>query len=269
MLAEYEINQYNLCEYAKYGELDKLIYICGYLGENGKNTEYNLDIAGYHPNCDWDHSDNYAIRYACRYGHILVVKYLMDKWSHLIDITADNNYAIQWTCENGRFEVVVYLMKNWSHLIDITADDNNAICCACYNNHIEVVVYLMDNWSHLIDIAAHDNFAIRYACINGHIDVVKYLIAVSIKKILDHGIKTYYINDIINLLVENESINEYYLLTDELKERKIKYDKNKKIEKQIENKRNLCAQIECHPGLISGKMGKNCEEGLNEVKLLQ
>ena len=266
MLAEYEINQYNLCEFAEMGKLDKLIYICGYLDKNGKNAEYNLDIAGSYPNCDLD---NYPIRIACFYGKIDIIVYLMKNWSHLIDITAGNNRAIRFACENGHIKVVVYLMDNWSHLIDISAIDNYAIRFACSYGHIEIVKYLMDNWSYLIDITARDNSAIQYAYMYGYINIVKYLIAVSIKKILDHSIKTDYINNIINLLVENESIYEYYLLTNELKERKIIFDCCEKIEKLIENKRNLCAQIECHPGLIGGQMGKNCEDGLNEVKLLQ
>ena len=201
LLAECKINQKNLCEFAKNGELEKLIYICGYLGENGKNTEYDLDIAGSHPNCI---VDNYAIRHACANGHLLMVKYLMENWSHLIDISAD------------------------------------------------------------------DNFAIRCACYDGNIDLLVYLIAVCLREILDCGLDTYDINDIINLLVENECINEYYLLTNELKKRKNLFNCNEKIEEQIEKKRNLCAEIECHPGLIGGQMGKNCEEGFEKVvKLLE
>ena len=267
MLAECDINQYNLCEFAVNGELGKLKIICEYLDENGKNTEYNLDIAGTYPG--WPYNNNYPIRWACLYGKIDIVKYLMDKWSHLIDITNDDNYAIRYACRNGHINLVVYLMEKWSNLIDISANNNNAICWACINNNIDIVKYLMENWSHLIDITARDNSAIHYALMNDYINIVKYLIAVSIKKILDHGIQPYDINKIIILLVDNDCIYEYYLLINELKKRKFKFNSCEVIEEQIENKRNLCAQIECHPGLIGGNMGKNCEEGLNEVKLLQ
>ena len=204
MLAESDITQENICKFAKKGKLGKLKIICEYLDVNGKNAEYNLDIAGYRPNYFWDYSDNYVIRYAC---------------------------------SNGRIDIVKYLMENWSHLIDITAIDN---------------------------------YAINFAYIYNYINIINYLIAVSIKKILDNGIHTDDINNIINLLVYNDCIYEYYLLTDELKKRKIIFDCCEKIEKLIEKKRNLCAQIECHPGLIGGQIGINCEEGFEKVvKLLE
>ena len=124
ILAEYDINQENLCIFAKYGELDKLKFICELLDENGKNEKYHLDIAGSPPN--W-YLDNYLIFIACFYGKIDIIVYLLENWSHLIDITAGNNFVIRSVCENGHIEVVVYLMENWSHLIDITANNNNAI----------------------------------------------------------------------------------------------------------------------------------------------
>ena len=303
MLADYEINQTNLCKFAENGELDKLKIICSYLDENGKNAKYNLDIAGYRPNCIWDYSDNYAIRYACRNGKIDIVKYLMENWSHLIDITAEDNYAIRNACANGHINLIVYLMENWSHLIDISAVKNYAIRWACFRGHlllvkylmenwshliditdrynyaircvckcgkIEVIVYLMENWSHLIDITAENNDAIRSACEKDKIDVVKYLIAVCLREILDCGLDTYDINEIINLLVYNDCIYEYYLLTDESNKKKIKYDKNEEIEKQIENKNTVCEQIKYHPRLINGQMGIKCKEGFEKVvKLLE
>ena len=165
MLVGVDINQGNLCNFAENGELEELKTICGYLDENGKNAKYNLDIAGHHPN------------------------YFSD------------NYAIRWACDNGKIDVVKYLMENWSHLIDIAAKNNYAIRYACYNGHILVVKYLMENWSHLIDITARANWAIRFAHMDGNINIVNYLIAVSIKKILDHGIETDDLNNIIKLLV--------------------------------------------------------------------
>ena len=398
ILAESEINQTDLCLFALNGELDKLKFICELLDENGKNEIYNLDIAGYYPYNRWDDSKNYPIRLACAHGHIKIVKYLMENYSHLVDITSWNNYAILSACEFGYIEIVKYLMENWSHLVDITANNNEAIICACENGHLLVVEYLMKNWSHLVDITANNNEAIRLSCYNGHIlvvkylmvnwshlvditannneaiihackngnievvkylienwshliditaknneairlacknhkiDVVKYLMDVCIEKILDNGLDNDEYLRINNLLLKNDGIYEYNLLANKLNERKIKlkiYEKiegrieifkyliavcikkklerkfsisltkiinslikndaiyeykilknglneekidneiNKKIEKLIENKRNLCAQIECHPKLIGGQMGIKCEEGLNEVKLLQ
>ena len=308
MLVEGEINQANLCKFARNGKLDKLKYICSFLDKNGKNAEFDLDIAGCDPCTFWDNTYNYAICWACYNGHILVVKYLMENWLqlidisaennwaisfacinghievvkylmknwlHLIDISVNNNFAILWACSKGHIKVVKYLMKNWSHLVDITADDNYAICCACSYGHIEVVKYLMKNWSHLVDITARNNCAIRYAHINRRDEVVKYLIVKCIKKILNKGLNVIFLYKIISLLVDNDYIYEYKILTDELKNRKNQYDgyfykikQIEKLEEQIEKKNHLCSQIECHPKLIGGQMGKDCEEGFEYVKKL-
>jgi len=58
--------------------------------------------------------DNYAVRWASEYGHLDVVKYLVE---HGADITADNNYAVRWASLNGHLEVVKYLVE---HGADIT-----------------------------------------------------------------------------------------------------------------------------------------------------
>ena len=242
MLVEGEINQANLCKFARNGKLDKLKYICSFLDKNGKNAEFDLDIAGCDPCTFWDNTYNYAICWACYNGHILVVKYLMENWLQLIDISAENNWAISFACINGHIEVVKYLMKNWSHLVDITA---------------------------------RNNCAIRYAHINRRDEVVKYLIVKCIKKILNKGLNVIFLYKIISLLVDNDYIYEYKILTDELKNRKNQYDgyfykikQIEKLEEQIEKKNHLCSQIECHPKLIGGQMGKDCEEGFEYVKKL-
>ena len=107
MLAEYEINRYDLYEFAINGELDKIIYICGYLDKNGKNAKYNIDIAGSFFNLDLD---KYLIYFAYINGNIKIVKYFMKNWSHLIDITARDNFAIHFACLNGNILVIKYLI---------------------------------------------------------------------------------------------------------------------------------------------------------------
>ena len=232
MLTESDINQINLCEFARNGDLDKFKYLSSFLDENGKNAEYNLDITG-----DY-------IGFSC------------------------DNYEIICACDNGHIEFVDYLMKNWLHLINIAADNSNVFSWACMNGYIYLVVYLMENWSHLIDITTYDNFAICFACVCNYIDIVAYLISVRVKKILNCGLDVYFINLIIDLLVKNDATYEYKVLTDELNKRKIKFDCCEKLEEQIEKKHQLCAEIECHPKLIGGQMGKNCKEGFEEVKKL-
>ena len=322
----FEINQSNLCEFAANGDLDNLKIICGYLDKNGKNEEFNLDIAGIHHTHEWDRHNNYAIRWvcknghlpivrylivnypqiditaydncairwACQYGHIDLVKYLLENYPE-VDITAYNNDAIIWACLNGHIDLVKYLLENYPE-VDITAEDNFAICGACEEGHIDIIVYLLENYpevdittdnnyairwvckiGHLpivvyllenypeVDITAGNNWAIGGVCENGHIEIVKYLVMTCLKKILDKELEMYYINKIVDLLVENDEKIEYIMLMQELKKRNIKIDVNekiKKMEEQIEKERNLFIQLEHHPQLPNGWMGIKCKEGL-------
>ena len=62
--------------------------------------------------CNRAAQDNYAIRYAAEYGHLDVVKYLMEgvDEKYGIDPASENNWTIQCAASNGHLDVVKYLM---------------------------------------------------------------------------------------------------------------------------------------------------------------
>ena len=265
------INQKNLCEFAENGELDNLKYICSFLDENGKNEEYNLDIAGNNPAYIWDNYSNYTICRACANGHLPIVVYLMENWSHVVDITTRDNYAIRNACSNGHLPILVYLMENWQYLVDITAQENYAIRFACFNGHLPIVVYLIE-CNYPVDITMCKNFAIFFAYYREHIEIVKYLISSRLKIILDKGLELDFISWLIKLLEGENEIIELIMFINELKKRNIQISissyQTKKIEKAIKYKNAVCIQLEHHPRLPYGQKGIKYEDGLNEVKKL-
>src|SRR5260221_12176679 len=54
--------------------------------------------------------NNQVIKNACFYGHLEIVKLLLQ--DSRVDPSANNNYAIRWTSENGHLKIVKLLLKH-------------------------------------------------------------------------------------------------------------------------------------------------------------
>jgi len=113
--------------------------------------------------------DNFAIRFASRYGHTEVVKVL----NACVDPSAENNSAICLASMHGHANVVKVLLADAR--VDPSASDNFAICEASMRGHLDVVKVLLADAR--VDPSADHNSAIRLASENGHTDVVKVLLA--------------------------------------------------------------------------------------------
>ena len=56
--------------------------------------------------------DNYALRWAARYGHLDVVKWLVSTFNlNADDVRSWNNWALRWAAERGHLDVVKYLCE--------------------------------------------------------------------------------------------------------------------------------------------------------------
>ena len=125
---------------------------------------YNLDKV------DASDSNNYAIKWAARNGHLDVVKFLagLDK----VDASDSNNYAIRRAAENGHLYVVKFLAGLDG--VNASARGNEAIIGAAFWGHLDVVKFLAGLGG--VDASDSNNYAIRLAARNGHLDVVKFLL---------------------------------------------------------------------------------------------
>lgn len=59
--------------------------------------------------------DNWALRFACRNGHLDVVKFLLNRGLWGEDLSALNNYALRWACQMNHLEVVQALVDHLSY----------------------------------------------------------------------------------------------------------------------------------------------------------
>ena len=72
------------------------------------------------------------------------------------------------------------------------------------------------------------------------------------------------------MLVKNDAIYEYKILTEELNKRKIKYNVDTKIEKLIEIKYQVIQFFpNAPPDMLNGQLSKNCEDGLELIYQLK
>ena len=76
----------------------------------------------------------------CQFGHLGVVKYLVEKCG--ADVRADNDLAIRWVSENGHLEMVKYLVEKCG--ANARANDDYAVRWASVNGHFEVIKYLVE-----------------------------------------------------------------------------------------------------------------------------
>lgn len=117
-----------------------------------------------------DAGDNYAIKWASRYGHAEVIDVLLQ--DRRVDPAASFNTAIRWASEYGHVEVVDRLLQD--SRVDPSALFSGAICEASYNGHVEVVYRLLQDSR--VNPAADDNRAIYLAAKRDHYEIM-YLLA--------------------------------------------------------------------------------------------
>lgn len=138
---------------------------------------------------------------ACRYGHVEMVKLLLDNGA---DVKLKNNEALIAACRYGHIEIVKLL-------IDKKADPKteNAFFSACRNGHFDIVKLLL---KHGAPLNARNGYALTTASWNGHLEIVKFLLdqGVYINEELISAVKDYGHTDIVNLLreyINNKKVN--------------------------------------------------------------
>ena len=99
--------------------------------------------------------DNWAIRWACEYGHTEVVKLLLG--DERVDPADYDNYAVRWASEKGHIEVVKLLLKD--KRVDPSDDNNRAVGWACENGHAEIVKLLLED--ERVDPADRNSYAVQ------------------------------------------------------------------------------------------------------------
>ncbi len=116
-----------------------------------------------------------ALRWASYYGHIEVVKYLVELKPDGADIHAESDVALRSASSNGHLDIVKYLVELKPDGANIHADNDVALRSASSNGHLDIVKYLVELKPDGANIHADNDAAQKWASYYGHIEVVKYL----------------------------------------------------------------------------------------------
>ena len=103
----------------------------------------------------WD--ENYAIRYACKCGHVEIVKSLLN--DSRVDPSANYNYCLFISVQIGNLDIVKLLLSHPT--INPTDCMDSVFCCAVQLGHFEIAnVLLIDG---RIDPSEFNNLPIKNA----------------------------------------------------------------------------------------------------------
>lgn len=155
--------------------------------ENGK-----LDIVKHlvSKGVNVNEEDTVSLKYACEYGHIQIVDFLIKNNANindslgivvacekgfidivklLIDNGAKIEECLKYACKSGNLNLVKYLIEQKE--VDVNEDNTLSLCYACKYNYIEIVKYLIEKNANI-----DDSYAMINACLHGYDDIVQLLI---------------------------------------------------------------------------------------------
>lgn len=96
---------------------------------------------------------------ACKYGSLMVLKYIYSKHKNIIDIHTQSEYPFQLSCREGHLEIMKFLLTIDGQ-INISADNYLAFKWSCMNGQLEIAkfLYSLDNPRRLaIDYALYSS----------------------------------------------------------------------------------------------------------------
>lgn len=134
-------------------------------------------------NCQEDElreRNNFAMRCASLFGHLHVVKYLVEQGA---DVTSKDNAAIEQASSRGNIKIVEYLIENGA---DINSCNKSIINYALANHDFKFV----NDVAEKIDITDELKMALKR----------HYMDDILVKYLVENGVD-------INVLLEDQSIN--------------------------------------------------------------
>jgi len=85
------------------------------------------------------------------------------------DVHASDDAALRWAAREGHLEVVKFLIENEAN---VHASNDAALCWAAREGHSKVVKFLIEKGA---DVHASDDAALRWARILGHTEMTEFL----------------------------------------------------------------------------------------------
>lgn len=200
-----------------------------------------------------------AFIYACKYGHLDIIKYLL-KIEPKLYVLFEEEEAFYNACMFGHLNVVKYLLEIKSDIVISDYFNQFLFCKVCEFGYNEVAKYLLEIKS---DLLYYKNIKLfNYACEYGYINAIKFMLQINLElKTSDNIICTFIKTceyghfDIAEYLMQNyweyfkNNLYEYY---DHEYSCACKYGKLKLV-KSLDNKIQVIKENEMYFACIFGK----------------
>ena len=188
--------------------------------------------------------------YACIFGHLNIVKYLVEMKYNIHEKDKYGGNAFMHACDGGHLNIVKYLVEINYNIYEKCNGGMNGFMVACVHGYLNIVKYLVEiNY----DIHEKTNDGINgfmVACSSGHLNIVKYLVEINYnihektndgRNSLRFALSGTFERDdiVISLLEHGCEINEEYIKNIERNERLCK-----KIENRMEQIQTFYDAIE-------------------------
>ena len=124
-------------------------------------------------------SDWSLLHCACKYGHLKIVKFLVNQGCDPACRNVFGATPLHFACWEGHLDVVTYLIGRGCNPVD-SAVGLIPLHLACWKGHLDVVKFLLNIeegfYSKCTNAAVHRLPPLHFACQKGKLDVVKLLI---------------------------------------------------------------------------------------------
>lgn len=181
---------------------------------------------------------NTMLHITCKYGHVDIVRYLVERGSDINALNAYDDTPLHFACENGIMELVTCLLEHGANVNAVNMDGKTPLHIACeYGAKIDVIEYLIMKGA-IVNVKDYEeNTPLHWAC-SHNLDTVKCLV--------EHGANVnernyvddpplyfacgYYHDDIIRYLLDNGA--KLYLEDRICRYHEDKHEYNDKIERE-------------------------------------
>ena len=130
-----------------------------------------------------NNSNESLLHYACRYGHIDIVKLLIDKYGcdpNVVTKSDQFESLLHYACQYGHTNIVMLLIKEYGCDPNaMTKSGESLLYYACRYGHTGIVVLLIDKYGcdpNVVTKSDQFESLLHYACQYGHTGIVMLLI---------------------------------------------------------------------------------------------
>jgi len=160
----------------KYTDNDDILRALRYACHFGNITVVKFIVNDMNLDANVVLKENDVLNSAIFGGNLEIVKLLVDHYKYNTTDIRNNDKAIWQACYKGRLEILKYLIKHFNLTKDdVLGTNNKNLNIAFQGRHTELIKYITENLT-IDDIRINNNATLREACTWGDVDIVKYLV---------------------------------------------------------------------------------------------